>query len=389
MHVVIIGNGVAGVAAARRLRELGDYDVTLVSDEAPYHFSRPAMMYVSLGQLEVVHTKPYRDEEWNAMGIRLVHETCIRVDPMHRTCTLGSGATIQADSIVLATGATPRLLEASVGSHRTVLTYTRLQDIDALTVAMRNCKHAAVVGGGLIGAEVAEILVAHGIPTTWFIRESGVYGSQLPEAESQLLTKHIRERGIDVRTNTVVTSDEVLGDAELVVVAIGMEPNITLAEQAGIACATGIKVDEKFETSMPGIYAIGDCAQLPWGNNQGWYIGREHGAALAEILVGQSPSFTPALHYNSAKFFDLEWQVYGSVPKDDVSSFFWVDSRQLRCLRIALSSDGMIIGIHALGIRLRQSVCAGWILQGRDAEYVRRNIGLALFDPQLSSRIQL
>lgn len=389
MHVVIIGNGVAGVTAARRLRELGGHEVTLISDEAPYHFSRPAMMYVSLGQLELEHTKPYRDEEWNAMGIRLVHETCIQVDAQLRTCTLGSGAAIQADTIVFATGATPRLLEASIASHRKVLTYSKLQDIDALTVAMRSCKHAAVVGGGLIGVEIAEILLAHGISTTWFIRESGVYGSHLPEEESQLVTKHVRERGIDVRTNTVVTTDDVLGDADLVVVAIGMEPNVSLAEQAGIACAAGIKVDDKFETSVPRIYALGDCAQLPWGNSQGWYVGREHGVALAEILSGQSPSFAPALHYNSAKFFDLEWQVYGSVPQHDVSSFLWVDRQHLRCLRVAYSDGGSITGIHALGIRLRQSVCTEWIMQGRDAEYVRRNIGQALFDPQLSTRIQL
>ena len=389
MHVVIIGNGVAGITAARTIRELSDHAVTVIANEAPYHFSRPAMMYVSLGQLEREHIKPYRDEEWERMGIRLVHDTCMHIDAQSKTCNLGSGTTMQADAIVLATGARPRLLEASIASHRTVLTYSRLSDIDALNVAIHSCKRAAVVGGGLIGAEVAEILSSRGIPTTWFIRESGVYRSHLPEEESEFLTDHVRRRGIDVRTNTVVASDDVLGDADLVVVAIGMEPSMSLAEQAGITCTSGIVVNEKFETSAMGIFAIGDCAHLPWGNSQGWYVGREHGATLAAMLTGQSSEYLPSLYYNSAKFFDVEWQVYGTVPRDDVNTFLWMDLQRPRCLRIAHTTDGSVVGVHALGIRLRQSICNEWIMQGRDVDYVRRNIGAALFDPQLSTRVCL
>jgi NAD(P)H-nitrite reductase large subunit len=313
----------------------------------------------------------------------------MHIDAQSKTCSLGSGTTMQADAIVLATGAKPRLLEASIASHRTVLTYSRLSDIDALNVAIHSCKRAAVVGGGLIGAEVAEILSSRGIPTTWFIRESGVYRSHLPEEESEFLTDHVRRRGIDVRTNTVVASDDVLGDADLVVVAIGMEPSMSLAEQAGITCTSGIVVNEKFETSAMGIFAIGDCAQLPWGNSQGWYVGREHGATLAAMLTGQSSEYLPSLYYNSAKFFDVEWQVYGTVPRDDVNTFLWMDLQRPRCLRIAHTTDGSVVGVHALGIRLRQSICNEWIMQGRDEEYVRRNIGDALFDPQLSTRVCL
>lgn len=386
MHVVIIGNGVAGVTAARKLREFSEHTVTVVSDEAPYHVSRPAMMYVSLNQLTYDHIKPYPDEEWGRLGIALVHGRCVGIDAERKTCTLSSGSTIQADVVILATGASPKRLPTQIDSHRTVLTYSRLPDIEALKQAMKDCKRAAVVGGGLIGVEVVEILASHGIPTTWYIRESGVYASHLPHEESQLITDHARRHDITIHTNTTVTSDHVLGDADLVVVAIGMEPNISLAEHAGIACDSGILVDEVFATSNNGVYAIGDCAQLPWGNAQGWYVGREHGAQLAEILTGRSSAYQPSMYFNSAKFFGLEWQVYGDVPRDTQHSFFWLEKGAECCLRIAHNPEGVVIGVSSVGIRLRYQICYEWIEQRMHIDDVRKAIETAMFEPQLSSR---
>lgn len=384
MHVVIIGNGVAGITAARTIRELSDHSVTVIADEAPYHFSRPAMMYVSLGQLEREHIKPYRDEEWQKLGIKLVHETCVGIDAQSRVCMLANGSSIHADVIVLATGSEPHRHPAALGSQRRVLTYTRLSDIDELALAMNKTTRAAVIGGGLIGAEVSEVLIRHRIPTTWYIREEGVYASHLPCEESRMITDHVRNHGVDVRTNAVITCDSDLGDADLVVVAIGMQPVVRLAAQAGIDCRNGILVTERFATSCNDVYAIGDCAETPWGVMQGWYSGREHGLQLAHIFCGRASSYMPAMSFNSAKFFDLEWQVYGSMPSEPEQSFMWRDEGAEWLLRIAYDHDGIVVGVHAIGVRLRHEVCREWIEKRWHIDAAREVIATVLFEPQLS-----
>lgn len=384
MHVVIIGNGVAGITAARTIRELSDHAVTVIADEAPYHFSRPAMMYVSLGQLEREHIKPYRDEEWQKLDINLVHETCVRVDTQTRVCMLADGSSIQADVIILATGSEPCGLPVAIGRHRRVLTYTRLSDIDELALAMQSTKRAAVIGGGLIGAEVSEVLIKHRIPTTWYIREEGVYASHLPHEETQMITDHVRRHGVDVRTHAEISCDEDLGDADLVVVAIGMQPAVRLAVESGIVCRNGILVTERFATSCDNVYAIGDCAEMPCGARQGWYVGREHGTQLAKILCERASSYAPALSFNSAKFFDLEWQVYGSMPATTEQSIMWRGNGAEWLLRIAYNHDGIVIGVHAVGMRLRHEVCREWIEKRWHVDAVRTVIETALFEPQLS-----
>ncbi|MBC8125337.1 MAG: NAD(P)/FAD-dependent oxidoreductase [Candidatus Kapabacteria bacterium] len=109
MRIVIIGNGVAGITAARYLRKLSDHDIIVVSEEAPYHFSRPAMMYVSMGHMTFENTKPYEDWFWKKNRIELVHDAVVDVASLNAQLhiTLRSGSTIDADTIVFATGSEP------------------------------------------------------------------------------------------------------------------------------------------------------------------------------------------------------------------------------------------------------------------------------------------
>jgi len=389
MHVVIIGNGVAGIAAARTIRELSDHAVTVISDEAPYHFSRPAMMYVSLGQLERKHIKPHHDEEWTRLGIKLVHQTCTRIDSLSKVCFLADGSMLSADVIILATGSEPRKLPITLGAHRKTLTYTRMSDIDELALAIKNAKHAAVIGGGLIGSEVSEILISYGLPTTWYIREAGVYASHLPDEESRMITDHVCRHGVDVRAGTTITCDDDLGDADLVMVAIGMHPAIGLAAEAGLECRSGILVNGEFSSSCKGIYAIGDCAETSDGIRQGWNVGREHGVQLAQILCGRTNSYKPAMLCDSAKFFDLEWQSYGKMPRGIEQSYMWRDEEAECLLRICYDPDGIVVGVQAIGVRLRHEICREWIEHRWHIDEARKFIATAIFDPQLSLKHEL
>jgi NAD(P)H-nitrite reductase large subunit len=417
MHILIIGNGIAGATLARRLRELGRGDeplVTLISDEAPYHFSRPAMMYISTGQLRYEHTKSYPDCSWDDLGIKRMQGRVERIDAEEQKVHMSDGTTLEADVIVLATGSKPNIPTGLNTTLRGVHTYTRLEDVAALDESLKGALHGVVIGGGLIGVEAAEIMSTHmykrtGSTITCVVREDGFYANVLPREESQIITEHLLQHGISVRvSSTVVSIDDQDGDgrvdhvtlsdgsvvpADVVVVATGVVPRTQLAKDAGITCDDGIVVDDLFQTSHTKsfprkresiIYAIGDCAQLPWGVRQTWYAGRLHGEHLARILGGSDEPFRESIDYNSAKFFDLEWSTYGYVPADTSApnSILLVDADRRRCVRIVHDAHRCVSGIHAIGLRLCQITCEQWITQRKPLDEALKELNAVMFNAE-------
>lgn len=420
MHILIIGNGIAGATLARRLREARRGDeplVTLISDEAPYHFSRPAMMYISTGQLRYEHTKSYPDGSWDDLGIIRMQGRVERIDAEAQKVHMSDGSMLEADVIVFATGSKPNVPAGLDTTLRGVHTYTRLEDVAALDESLKGALHGVVIGGGLIGVEAAEIMSTHmhkrsGSTITCVVREDGFYANVLPREESQIITEHLRRHGVGVRvSSTVISINDHDGDgrvdhvtlsdgsvipANVVIVATGVAPRMELAKEAGITCDDGIVVDDRFRTShtksIPRkresiIYAIGDCAQLPWGVCQTWYAGRMHAEHLAGILAGHDEPFREPIDYNSAKFFDLDWSTYGMVPRssDAVSSRLLIDRDGVRCIRLAHDDSGCVVGIHALGVRLDQRVCEKWIGGRIHVQATIAHISSVIFDAEFTT----
>lgn len=409
MNVLIIGNGIAGTSCARMLRRLqpdhASCRITMISEEAPYHFSRPAMMYISTGQLTLEHAKPFADASWAEQGITLVHGRVTALDAVRRMCTLDDGRVLSADVIVLATGSVPSVPAHLNSSLRGVVTYTQLADVQRLNDVMKGARHAVIIGGGLIAAECAEIFACMmedrtSSTITCVVREPGFYGNVLPDHESMIVTEHLRRHGVRVVTNTealrlldvdghvteVVLSDGIRLPADCVVIATGVRPNVELAREAGIRCDEGILTDASFRTDHQCVLAIGDCAQPPWGVRQLWYTGRLHGEHAARVVLGQAGAFTPTTDFNSAKFFDLDWSTYGMVPRssDAVNSRLLIDRDGVRCIRIAHDHAGDIVGIHALGVRLDQGVCEQWISSRMHVDGAIANLSRAIFDAEFT-----
>lgn len=409
MHVLIIGNGGAGASCARMLRKLQPSHeacaITMVSEEAPYHFSRPAMMYISTGQLTLEHTKPYDDASWSEQAITLVHGRVAHLDAAQRTCALDDGRVLSADVIVLATGSVPVVPPQLDAKLQCVLTYTHLDDVRRLAEAMKGARHAVIIGGGLIAVECAEIFACmledrSQSTITCIVREGGFYGNVLPEHESMIVTEHLRQHGVRVVTNTeamrfvdvygcikeVELSDGSRILADCAIVATGVSPSIELAAASGIDCDVGIVTNEMFRTSQPQVFAIGDCAQPPWGVRQLWQAGRQQGEHVARVIGGQATAFTPAPEFNSAKFFELEWSTYGSVPRNSnqSNSRLFIDRDGVRCIRIAHDAAGRVLGIHALGVRLDQRVCERLICNATNMNSAIDDLDSIIFDAEFT-----
>jgi len=409
MHLVIIGNGITGITAAltaRRLRP--DARITIVSDETAHHFSRTALMYVYMGHLRYQDIKPYEDWFWPENRLELVHATATGLDGQRKEVSLSAGPPLRYDQLLLATGSVSRLA-AWPGQHlRGVQGLYSLPDLEQMARDTHGIRQAVVIGGGLIGVELAEMLHSRGISVTLLVRDDRYWGSVLPKPEAELIDRQLRAHHIEVRYCTELA--ELLPDAEgrvravrtttgeelpaqWVGLAIGVTPNLTLAQAAGLEADRGILVDELLQTSVPSIFAAGDCAQhrQPGAGEvaieQLWYTGRIQGETVAHTLCGQPLPYRRGAWFNSAKFFDLEYQTYGRVPAEltpGEESFYWQHYSARHALRINFRPDAnfAVTGMNAMGLRQRHDVWEDWLQAGTPVQTVLQELGAANFDPE-------
>ena len=409
MHLVIIGNGITGVTCALAVRRLRpEAQITLVSSESAHHYSRTALMYVYMGHMRAQDIKPYGDWFWDENRLGLVHATATALNTAENLITLDNGTILAYDQLLLATGSESRRY-GWPGQHLAgVQGLYNLPDLEAMTRDTHGIQRAVVVGGGLIGVELAEMLHTRGIEPVVLVREARYWNAVLPPAEANLVDRQFQENHVPVRYGTELR--EILGDAQgrvravvttagdeitcqWVGLATGVTPNLALAKTSNIETAQGILVDEHLRTSVPNVYAAGDCAQhrQPAAGEvpieQLWYTGRMQGETVAHTICGQVTAYRRGIWFNSAKFFNLEYQTYGQAPAEpaaDLDSFYWEHSSARAALRIYFrkAAPHAVVGFNALGLRLRQAVCEQWIRQQAPVADVLANLGAVNFDPE-------
>jgi NADPH-dependent 2,4-dienoyl-CoA reductase/sulfur reductase-like enzyme len=412
-HIIIIGNGIAGVTAARHIRKLSDKRITIVSAETDYFFSRTALMYVYMGHMKFEHTKPYEDSFWPKNRIELIRAYVTRIDPVNKVIATQNSGEFRYDKLIIATGSKPNKFGWPGQDLQGVQGLYSKQDLDLLEVNAPNnqvCKRAVIVGGGLIGIELAEMLSTRNIPVTFLVREESFWNAVLPDGESQMVNEHIREHHIDLRLGTNLA--EILADAhgraravltdkgekiacDLVGLTPGVSPNVGFLQGSGIELGRGVLVNRYLETSQPDIYAIGDCAEQreAIGNRRPieavWYTGRMMGETVAQTICRNRIPYKPGHWFNSAKFFDIEYQTYGWVfsnrnKSEEELHFHWRHPREKICVTLAYhKGNRRFLGINTFGIRMRHEVLDRWLNEERSVDHVMQYLADANFDPEL------
>ena len=204
-HIVIIGNGISGVTAARHIRKNSNNQITLISGESPYFFSRTALMYVYMGHMEFKHTQPYENWFWEKNKINLIHGFVKSIDTDDKSIFFKNNTSISYDQLVIASGSKPNKFDWPGQNLKGVTGLYHKQDLEQLEQFAPNnkaCKRAVIVGGGLIGIELAEMLLSRNIPVTFLVREKSFWNEVLPYQESEMINRHIRENDVDLRLNT-------------------------------------------------------------------------------------------------------------------------------------------------------------------------------------------
>ena len=178
-RIVIVGNGISGVTAARFIRKSSDASITIVSSESPHFFARTALMYAYMGSIRDQDLKPYEDDFWIKNRIDLVQGYAITVDTTVKIVRLGGGDNQSYDSLILATGSKPVRIGWKGEELPGVQSLYSMQDLALMRRNTNGVKRAAVIGGGLTGVEVSEMLRSRGIEVVFGVRSQSVYGRDL------------------------------------------------------------------------------------------------------------------------------------------------------------------------------------------------------------------
>jgi 3-phenylpropionate/trans-cinnamate dioxygenase ferredoxin reductase subunit len=335
---VIVGASLAGASAAATLRKEGfDGRIVLVGEEGLRPYERPELSKKYLRGEPGTDLHVHAADFYPEAGIELLTgQPVTRIDPRRREVLTGDAA-VPYDRLLLATGSRPRELTVPGAGLDGIVTLRTVGDADVIRSRALRAEQIVVVGGGWIGSEVAASLRQLRRNVTLLVPGTTPLERTLGPELGRIYAAAHGEHGVSIATHARVTgfiggdavsgvrtADGAMLPADLVVVGIGAEPRTELAAEAGIAVDDGIVVDERLETSVPGIFAAGDVANA-WHPRYGRHLRVEHwdnakrqGRAAAASLLGRGRPYDRTPYFYSDQY-DLDMEYRGlAAPGDEV-----------------------------------------------------------------------
>lgn len=275
--LVVIGNGMAGMRAVEELLKLDTelYDITVFGAEPHGNYNRIMLSPVLAGEKTLEEIMINSPQWYAANGITLhAGNPVMRIDRARRQVIAASGLSVPYDRLLLATGSDPFIIPVPGHQLPGVISFRDIADVNTMLEAARTRQRAVVIGGGLLGLEAANGLMQQGMDVTVVHLNDCLMERQLDKPAAKLLQQALKDRGIDFRMQA--QTEEILGDirvngirfkdgtqldADLIVMAVGIRPNIKLAQDCGLHCERGIVVNDAMQTYDPTVYAVGECVQ--------------------------------------------------------------------------------------------------------------------------------
>ena len=275
--LVVIGNGMAGMRTVEELLKLAPdkYAITVFGAEPYVNYNRILLSPVLAGE-----KKPddivLNSEAWYAENGITLHKgkEIVSIDRRARQVTAKDGTVAEYTRLLLATGSNPFMLPIPGKDLEGVIGFRDMADVDKMLAASQKFKHAVVIGGGLLGLEAANGLLKQGMKVTVVHLPELLMERQLDQAAARMLRKELETRGLQFifkgvtkeiigkgRVQSVRLDDGTELTADLVVMAVGIRPNIELAKKSGLYCERGVVVNDTMQTYDPRAYAVGECVQ--------------------------------------------------------------------------------------------------------------------------------
>lgn len=354
-YLVMIGHGLAARYLLEAMQPCNGWRITVIGDESVGHYNRIQLSPLLAGELSEqalfqrdADVRPRHPVEYR-YGV-----AAVSIDAGHRQVVLADGERIAYDALVLATGARPALPAIGEIDTGNIFSFRTLADTHALQSLPAACP-VIVVGGGLLGIEAATGLAGRGHPVRLLHRQPVLMNQQLDATASALLAEALTARGIQLHldasprvlaTRNRQVSGVVLQDGSYlpttaVVCATGINPNTGLAATAGCAIGRGVIVDERLETSVAGIYALGECCEFQ-GQTYGLVAPiREQATVLAQHLSGHPAHYADMPFVTRLKVSGLQVHSLGEQAADG-DSMFRLDRRLGEYRRLWLRNDRLV-----------------------------------------------
>lgn len=410
MKYCIIGNSAAAVGAVEAIRSVdGGSPITVVSREPYYAYSRPMIPRFLAGKISE-EAMYYRGEAfYRKHGVTLLlGREALNVDVEKRQVRLDDGTRLEYDRLLLATGSKPAIPPVEGLNLPGVSTFTTWEDAWRLRrLVEEGASKALIVGGGLIGLKAAESLQTLGLEVTVAVRGPRVLRRIVDEAASKIVEAHLSSKGIQViagntvkkflggrRVEAAVLADGRRVACDLAVIAVGVQPDSTLAEAAGVKVGLGVAVDSRMETSVKGVYAAGDVAEaydLVHGKRRVtpvWPNAYRQGYVAGINMAGGSATYPGSLDMNSLELFSLPIVAVGLTNPPDGGYEVFTRLENENVYRKVVLKDGRIVGVILIGEIDRAGIFTGLIRSQTNVESFKKHLvepgfGYAFFPEDL------
>ena len=384
--LLIVGNGMAAARLAEELAKvaLGRHAVAVIGDEPRLAYNRVLLSSVLAGEIASHDIELRPAEWWRDRGVTLKYGcAATAIDIGSRELSLANGESIAFSKLVLATGSTPLRLNVPGADLAGAYTFRDSRDVDMLLTLAARKQRVVVIGGGLLGLEAAYGLAKAGAPVTLVHLMDRLMERQLDAPAADLLKSLVEQKGIEVLLNADTTrilgevnvegvelSDGRRLEADAVIFAAGIRPNVTLAQHAGITVHRGIVVDDHLRTTASDIFALGECAEhrgICYGLVEPAY---DQARILAQHLAGRTASYEGSVVATNLKVSGINVFSAGDfIGAENSESIVLSDIRRGAYKKLVISG-GSLTGAVLVGdtadalwylelIRSRESI-AGW-----------------------------
>ncbi len=370
MRTVIIGNSAAGLSALEAFRRIDqESSVTVISKESSRPYSRVLLPYFLRGKIP--HSKLFiRDENYyEHQNAECIQDSVVKIDPVIRRVVLQGGRILEYDRLLIATGSSPVRPPIPGLEGEGIHNLWSLDDADALEPYFEKGGKVVVIGAGFISLQAAWAALYRGLKVCVVELLPRIMPKVVDDRCAQILTRKMKEMGVDIRVGTVTENIERTVDgtflfhlkggetiaADFIVVGAGVRPNIDFMKDTDIKVQQGILVNSQMETSIPGIYAAGDVAQAPSVLEAKpvvhalWPTAVSSGRIAGTNMAGERAMYSGSLNMNVTQMFDITVASMGHfIETDEVDTWSDDDAPDDQYFKILLR-NGIPVGAVSAG----------------------------------------